>query len=446
MRTHRLFSKTRWRLTLLYTGVIGVVVFLTQLLMHSSLWVVQTQGFDYSIEQLAGTIHDYLVAQLEQPGVVRSETRNVLTGAGVSYINLLGIVRQKEYYIRLVDLQGRIVATSTFQPEGLSATALDERWRTLTAIDGTHYRQISEHLHTRDGQIWGYLQLGRSTQELEEHQRHLNLILAISVPVSMLVVGGVGYWLAGLAIRPIYRSYQQMEQFTSDAAHELRTPLTTTRTLVQTTLNKVRAGKWIDVEPLEAIERQNDRLNRLVADLLLLARADGTKQPSRFQPCCLNDLLSDLIEELAPMAQSDGVDLNVRFASHSPSPVYVLGNEEQIYRLLSNLMVNGIQYTPAGGKVTVYLKQTHASATVNVEDTGIGISAKDQKKIFDRFYRADASRSRHTGGTGLGLSICMAIAQLHAGTIQVQSQLGRGSTFTVTLPRYLHYYSCSQLS
>jgi signal transduction histidine kinase len=434
MRTHRLFSKSRWRLTWLYAGVIGVVVFLTQLSMHSSLWVVQTQGFDYAIEQLTGTIHDYLVAQLEQPGVVQAETRNVLTGAGVSHINLLGIVRQKEYYIRLVDLQGRIIATSTFQPEGLSETTLNERWQTLTATDGTHYRQISEHLHTRDGQIWGYLQLGRSTQELEEHQRHLNLILAISVPVSMLVVGGVGYWLAGFAMRPIYRSYQQMEQFTSDAAHELRTPLTTTRTLVQTTLNKVRAGKWIDIEPLEAIERQNDRLTRLVADLLWLARTDGVGKSTRFQPCCLNDLISDLVEELAPMAQSASVDLTAHFASHSL--VYVLGNEEQLYRLLSNLMVNGMQYTPAGGKVDVYLRQTHASAVVEVEDTGIGISTQAQKKIFDRFYRADTSRSRHTGGTGLGLSICMAIVQLHRGTIQVKSQLGQGSTFTVMLPKY----------
>jgi signal transduction histidine kinase len=439
MRSHRLFSKTHWRLTLLCAGVIGVVVFLTQLAMHSSLWVVQTQGFDYSIEQLAGTIHDYLVAQLEQPGVVQAETRNVLTGADVNHINLLGIVRQQEYYIRLVDLRGRIIATSNFQPEGLSTTALTERWRTLAATDGTYYRQISEHLHTRDGEIWGYLQLGRSTRELKEHQRHLNLILAISVPVSMLVVGGVGYWLAGLAMRPIYRSYQQMEQFTSDAAHELRTPLTTTRTLVQTTLSKLRAGKWIDVEPLEAIERQNDRLTRLVADLLWLARADRTKQALRFQPCCLNDLIADLSEELAPMAQSADVDLTVRFAS--PAPVYVLGNEEQLYRLLSNLMVNGIQYTPAGGKVTVYLKQTHASAIVDVEDTGIGIAPQDQKKIFDRFYRADVSRSRHTGGTGLGLSIGMAIAQLHGGMIQVKSQLGQGSTFTVALPKSASFQS-----
>lgn len=433
MRTHRVFSRSRLRLTAIYAVVIGVVVFLSQLFMYSSLWVVQTQIFDHSIEQLAGTIHDYLVAQLQQPGMVQTETRNVLTGAGVNHINLLGIVRQQEYYIRLVNLQGDIVATSTFQPEGLSVTALSERWRVLTASDGMHYRQISEHLHTRNGQIWGYLQLGRSTRELQEHRRHLNLILVTSVPVSMLIVGGIGYGLAGFAMQPIYRAYQQMEQFTADAAHELRTPLTTTRTLVQTILNRVRAGKWIDAEPLEAIERQTERQNRLVADLLLLARVDRSTALPRFVPCCLNDLLSDLVEELAPNARAHQVALSAHFSTNSS--LYTLGNEEQLYRLFTNLITNGIQYTPANGSVVLNLRQTQTTALVEVSDTGIGISARDQKRVFDRFYRADTSRARHTGGTGLGLSICMAITQTHGGTIQVQSQPGRGSTFTVTLPR-----------
>lgn len=436
MRTYRLFSETRWRLTLLYASVIGFVVFLTQLLIHGSLWIVQTQIFDHSIEQVAGTIHDYLDNQLEQPGIVQSGTQNVLKGESIGHINLLGIIDQQEYYIRLVDFEGHIVAKSTFQPEGLLSTAPSEGWRTLIADDKTRYRQITTLMHTSDRQIWGYLQLGRSMQELEERQQHINLILVVSVLLSVLVVGGIGYWLAGLAMRPIYRSYQQMEQFTSDAAHELRTPLTTTRTLVQTTLNKVRAGKWIGTESLEAIERQNDRLNRLVADLLLLARTDRTIKPSLFQPCCLNDLISDLIEELAPMAHSAGVSLNAPCANYPP--VYVLGNEERLYRLLSNLIVNGIQYTPTEGRVNVSLRQFHNSICVDVKDTGIGISIEGQKKIFDRFYRADASRSRSTGGTGLGLSICMAIAQLHGGTIQVKSQVGNGSIFTVTLPRHLH--------
>jgi two-component system, OmpR family, Ni(II)-sensor and/or redox sensor kinase NrsS len=187
------------------------------------------------------------------------------------------------------------------------------------------------------------------------------------------------------------------------------------------------------VEPLEAIERQNDRLTHLVTDLLWLARTDQSRTPVPFQPCCLNDLLADLVEELAPMAQLADVEI---YTCDLNSRLYVLGNEEQLYRLFSNLIVNGIQYTPAGGQVTIDLRPTHSAVIVEVEDTGIGIATSDQKKIFDRFYRADASRARHTGGTGLGLAICLAIVRLHKGTIQVKSQPGDGSRFTIALPRY----------
>jgi signal transduction histidine kinase len=182
------------------------------------------------------------------------------------------------------------------------------------------------------------------------------------------------------------------------------------------------------------MERQNSRLSQLVADLLLLSRTDGTAAPTPALPCCLNDLLSDLQEELAPLAQSAGVELGLDIPN--VSQVYVLGNEEQLYRLIANLMNNGIQYTPSGGQVTVHLQQTHFSVIVQVKDTGIGIPAFAQAHIFDRFYRVDAARSRHAGGAGLGLSIALAIAQVHGGSIQVQSQLGQGSSFTVTLPRF----------
>jgi len=115
---------------------------------------------------------------------------------------------------------------------------------------------------------------------------------------------------------------------------------------------------------------------------------------------------------------------------------YVWGNEEQLYRLIANLIANGIQYTPTGGKVTLHLQQMHSSVIVQVEDTGIGIPSVAQPHVFDRFFRVDAARSRHSGGAGLGLSIARAIALVHGGTIQVQSQLGQGSSFTVILPRF----------
>jgi signal transduction histidine kinase len=108
--------------------------------------------------------------------------------------------------------------------------------------------------------------------------------------------------------------------------------------------------------------------------------------------------------------------------------------EEQIYRLISNLIVNGIQYTSAGGTVTVVLENSERDAVIEVQDTGIGIAPPEQKRIFDRFYRVNTGRSRSTGGSGLGLAIAQAIVQAHHGNIQVHSQLGDGSTFIVQLP------------
>jgi signal transduction histidine kinase len=119
---------------------------------------------------------------------------------------------------------------------------------------------------------------------------------------------------------------------------------------------------------------------------------------------------------------------------HQQEPLYVRGNEEQLYRLVSNLMVNAIQATPNEGKVRVVLERSDEYALIQVQDTGIGIAPEDQSRIFDRFYRVHKDRSRQTGGSGLGLAIAQAIARAHHGSIQVQSELGLGSTFTVRLP------------
>ena len=116
------------------------------------------------------------------------------------------------------------------------------------------------------------------------------------------------------------------------------------------------------------------------------------------------------------------------------STVTVLGDEENLYRLLLNLVNNALTYTPEGGRVTLMLQQQQQQALILVTDTGVGIAPEDQAKIFDRFYRVDTARSRQTGNSGLGLAIATAIAQAHGGSITVNSQLGNGSTFTVSLP------------
>ncbi|MBW4637488.1 MAG: two-component sensor histidine kinase, partial [Gloeocapsa sp. UFS-A4-WI-NPMV-4B04] len=241
-----------------------------------------------------------------------------------------------------------------------------------------------------------------------------------------LLVGGSSWWLSGLAMQPIYQSYRQIQQFTADVAHELRTPLAATQATVESAL------RFNSVEPetqdiLHAIERQNKRLSELVADLLLLARMERQPLPIR-QQCCLNDIVSDLVEELATLALGASVELTADI--NVDKPLIVVGNEEQLYRLISNLIVNAIQYTPTGGQVTVILDQSDYHAVISIQDT----AKSEQSRIFERFYRVDSDRSRHSGGSGLGLAIAAVIVQAHAGSLQVQSELGKGSTFTIRLP------------
>ncbi|HAX77018.1 MAG TPA: two-component sensor histidine kinase, partial [Cyanobacteria bacterium UBA11372] len=163
-----------------------------------------------------------------------------------------------------------------------------------------------------------------------------------------------------------------------------------------------------------------------------LSRMDKQSASARRQICCLNDLVSDLVEELAALAIAHQIHLksDIRVAT----PLNVLGDADQLYRLVANLIVNAIQYTPSGGKVIAILDRSDREAVIQVQDTGIGISNADKKRIFDRFYRVNSDRSRHTGGSGLGLAIAQAIVQSHKGSIQVQSELGKGSTFTIRLP------------
>ncbi|MCA1990508.1 MAG: GHKL domain-containing protein, partial [Coleofasciculus sp. S288] len=231
---------------------------------------------------------------------------------------------------------------------------------------------------------------------------------------------------------PVYQSYQQIQQFTADAAHELRTPLATSKAMIESTLEMDKLPEVEARDTLNKLNRQTDRLIQLVQDLLLLSRMNLKVLNLKRQPCCLNDLVMDLLDEFEALAIAAG--LRLKLDIQVEQPVYVLGDEEQLYRLMANLITNAIQYTPKEGSIIVRLKVAAVHILLQVEDTGIGIPESEQGHIFERFYRVNRDRSRHTGGAGLGLAIVEAIAQAHEGRLAVASEPGKGSIFTVLLP------------
>ena len=224
---------------------------------------------------------------------------------------------------------------------------------------------------------------------------------------------------------------QQQQQFTANAAHELRSPLASLLASVEAILRVPQSNPHEMQTMLHTVERQGRRLSHLIVDLLFLTSLEQNSSPKPFQPCCLNDLISDLTEEFLELANTAEIHLTNQIPNRE---VYVLGNRSQLYRLVSNLIANAIEYTPNSGRVVVSLTACDRIAFITVKDTGIGIAAAEQTRIFDRFYRVECDRSRKTGGTGLGLAIAQAIVQIHQASIEVESTLGQGTQFTLQLP------------
>ena len=448
MEQNPLFSRTRWRLAGWYAGVMGCILGLCGLGVYHVVAIANRETIDRGLESVANALHDSIEPVLQQPGHLQRIARELSFELCLTQADCLPrtartlppipkVSESVSYYMRLVDKTGRPIALAGKQPERLPVTSVSKHWQTLAAHQGMQYRQISLPLYSQN-HLWGYLQMGRSLDDLNQHLAALRLTLLLGWPVAMLLIAWSSWWLAGKAMRPIYQSYQQMQQFTADAAHEFRTPLAAMEATIEAAIRLYGQFKELPQSAFESqgflgvLQRQIARLSQLVGDLLLLTRIDQQELTGEPVICCLNDLVSDLVEELAFLAIEAGVTLSMQVQAQKP--LSIRGNEEQFYRLVSNLMVNAIQATPSGGKVTVVLDQSEEYALIQVQDTGIGIAPEDQEQIFERFYRVHQDRSRQTGGSGLGLAIAQAIARAHHGSIQVQSQLGLGSTFTVRLP------------
>jgi len=222
------------------------------------------------------------------------------------------------------------------------------------------------------------------------------------------------------------RQFQNQQRLLADVSHELRTPLTAIRGNVDL-MDRMGEG---DPLSLESIRIEVDRMTRLVGDLTLLARADAGGLPLEKKQIELDNLLFEVYRQFSMIEKP--VDVLITAVDQ----VYVMGDQDRLKQLFINLIDNAIKYTPEGGQVTMSLAKLNGFAQFEVKDTGLGIPAEDLPHIFDRFYRVDKGRARTQGGSGLGLSIAKWVAQAHGGDILVESEVGVGTTFTVSLPAY----------
>ncbi len=300
--------------------------------------------------------------------------------------------------------------------------------------------------------------------------REYSLYLTLLIPVALLLTTAAGYWISRRALAPVEQirkeaeaidpadlttrlrvphtddelarlaqtlnamlariegGFRSIERFTADASHELRAPLALIMTAGEVSLRRERSRDEL-AEVLRKIVREARHMSRLVENLLDLARGDARKRHTELAPLDVTQTLRDLIAELTPSAAAKGLNLSAAFPDRE---THVLGEDTELRRLFLILIDNSIKYTETGS-IRLTLSADGAHIKVTVTDTGIGIEDAALPHVFDRFWRADKVRSRAEGGAGLGLSLALQIVQRHGGTISVESELGRGTSFIVQL-------------
>ncbi len=321
------------------------------------------------------------------------------------------------------------------------------------------------------GDIIGVVQTGRTLTAEQAILRQLAANLFWLCAAALALAAGVGYWLAGVALRPIQQAtttaleitrtgrldrrvpvtrvrhdevgalvstfnemlarlqdlFDRQRRFSGDISHELRTPLTTI--LGNTTLLKRGAALPPEEqsEMLAEIESEAQHMRRLITDLLLLSQADAGLAIVR-ERVDLNILLLDVFRQ----AKRRAGDRDLQIIHEEPAAI--LGDADRLRQALVNLVDNAIRYTPPSGRIELSLRTMGSQVEITISDTGQGIAPDDLPHIFDRFYRADKARTRSAGGAGLGLSIVQWVIEAHWGEIEVDSKPGEGSTFRIRLP------------
>ena len=407
-----------------------------------------TPVLDEQVAALLGSAQDYVVildqagrilytseaprelasfAQLERLADV---ARRPLEQGEFGVINLDPPVGQIRYYIRSIVTAGPRVASILAGASTTGAALETQRLLVGMLVSGPFILVAS--------MIIGYVIAGRNIRpvdtiidEIEAITDGRSLHRRVDQVDSTQELARLSTTLNAMLAR-LERNFLALRRFTADASHELKTPLTVLRSGIERAITHPAAQPAV-MEVLEETLVEANRMTEIVGSLLTLARVDEGRAPLHLEQIDLRDLLGEIAETANILGEQSSVDVSVAMPDHA---LHLPLDRERIRQLLLNLLTNAIKYTPRGGRVSIDCVREADRVVVEVADTGIGIAAGDLPHVFDRFWRADAARSR-TGqrpGTGLGLAICEWIAEAHGGSIAVTSRRGEGTTFTVTLP------------
>jgi heavy metal sensor kinase len=451
----RFIKSIRFRLTIWYLAVLVALLLLFCMI---------------SYFMLSQSLHQNLDDSLKTHALALENSLDVWDG----HIDL-GITEQPGEFVLLYGsdgslLQGFSWGTEVPHVDTLVVQALESHTSFLTVRTANGQETRLYIAPFSGGPGIGAIVVGRSTAEVTEVLERFTNTLIIAALTTMALAGGGGFFMASRVLKPVERirqtaqgigesdlsrrievdsedelgrlastlnrmigrleaAFSRQRQFTADASHELRTPLAILQAESTLALRKKRTQDDYR-KSLGLISQEAAHMSAVVGKLLYLARIDAGKDQVNFERINLKELLTELASDIEVLAREKGIEFKLaRLESLS-----IEGDRVKLEQLFLNLLENAIRYTPSGGSISASIVREGKAAVIIIKDTGIGISKEHMPHLFERFYRVDKARSRAEGGAGLGLAICQHIAQVHNGKIEVESQIGKGSTFSVSLP------------
>lgn len=295
-------------------------------------------------------------------------------------------------------------------------------------FNGQHFVLFSRLVHIPTQGKYS-LHILRPLNSLLEILPTILWLMLLIFPLMILLSALAGFLFSGRVLEAEQSSFERLRNFTADASHELRIPLTSLRGNLEVALRKDRLAQEYKQTLQDALE-EAEHLSQLTQDLLILAQTDAGKIKLNIQSMNVKNFLENVLSQ----AETLNNESKVQITAGPPPEGEVRFDPDRMSQLLLNLIDNAIKYSRPQGKIRIQTEIKGDQFQIIVEDDGIGIDREDLGKIFDRFFRVDKARSREQGGSGLGLSIVQWIVEAHQGRIDVESQLGKGSCFTVTLP------------